>query len=73
MPILPPKFSAIKKLKPAEIYQMDILTVPPNLAGIPMLSMPAGKMTGLHLMAGHTNEATLIEVADTLERNLKWS
>lgn len=72
MPILPPKFSEIKKLRPAEVYQMDILTVPPNLAGIPMMSMPAGKMTGLHLMADHLQEAKLISVADTLERNLRW-
>jgi len=71
MPILPPKFSEIKKLNPHEVYQMDLLTVPPNLAGIPMLSMPAGKMTGLHLMADHVQEAKLLSIADTLERNYR--
>lgn len=72
MPILPPKFSKIKKLKPAEVYQMDVLTVPPNLAGIPMISLPCGKMTGLHLMADHIQEVKLLSVADVFERNFKW-
>ncbi len=70
MPIMPPKFSEIKKLTPSEVYQMDILTVPPNLAGIPMISLPTEKKTpiGLHLMAGHLEEAKLIEVAGVFER-----
>lgn len=73
MPILPPKFSEIKKLSPAEVYQMDILTVPPNLAGIPMISLPCAKMTGLHLMADHVQEAKLLSVADVFERNFRWN
>ena len=75
MPIAAPKFSEIKRLSPVEHYQMDVLTVPPNLAGIPMLSMPCGykdKMPiGLHLMAGHLQEAKLIEVASAVESGLK--
>lgn len=70
MPILPPKFSQIKKLTPSKVYQMDILTVPPNLAGIPMISVPAekSKPIGLHLMANHLEEAKLIEIAGVFER-----
>lgn len=75
MPIAAPKFSEIKKLSPVEHYQMDVLTVPPNLAGIPMLSMPCGykdKMPiGLHLMACHLKEGKLIEVASAVESGLK--
>ncbi len=75
MPIVAPKFSEIKKLSPLEHYQMDILTLPPNLAGIPMISLPCGykdKMPiGLHLMAGHLQEAKLIGVASAVENELK--
>jgi len=71
MPILPPKFSEIEKLTPIENYQMDVLTVPPNLAGIPMISLPSesGKMIGLHLMADHLQEGKLIEVANMFEKS----
>ncbi len=71
MPMLPPKFTEIRRLKPAETYQMDVLTVPPNLAGIPMISLPCAEMTGLHLMANHGEEAKLLETADAFERNHK--
>ena len=45
MPIIAPKFSEIKKLTPMENYQMDVLTCPANLAGIPHLSMPLNANT----------------------------
>jgi aspartyl-tRNA(Asn)/glutamyl-tRNA(Gln) amidotransferase subunit A len=69
MPILPPKFDAIKEMTPMQIYQMDVLTVPPNLAGVPMISLPAaaGKPIGLHLIADHLQEPRLIEVASAFE------
>ena len=71
MPILPPKFSEIKKLSPVQTYQMDMLTVAPNLAGVPMISVPAGfakKLpVGLHLMGDHMQEAKLIEIASAFE------
>jgi len=70
MPILPPRFSEIEKLTPVENYQMDVLTVPPNLAGIPMISLPAekDKPIGLHLMADHLQESRLIEAAGAFEK-----
>jgi aspartyl-tRNA(Asn)/glutamyl-tRNA(Gln) amidotransferase subunit A len=71
MPIQAPKFSEIEHLSPLEHYQMDILTVPPNLAGIPMLSIPCGPFTGLHLMAPHMNEQKLIEAGHVLEEVIK--
>jgi aspartyl-tRNA(Asn)/glutamyl-tRNA(Gln) amidotransferase subunit A len=69
MPILPPKFSDVKKLTPIQVYQMDVLTVPANLAGLPMISLPAvaGKPIGLHLIGDHLQEPRLIEVAAALE------
>ena len=68
MPMLPPKFEDIGKLAPSEVYQMDVLTVPANLAGLPHLSVPAGKMVGLHLIGDHTQEPRLIEVGSAFEQ-----
>jgi aspartyl-tRNA(Asn)/glutamyl-tRNA(Gln) amidotransferase subunit A len=74
MPILPPKFDEIAKLTPVQTYAMDILTVGPNLAGIPMISVPAGFVgklpVGLHVMADHMQESKIIQAAYTFE-NLK--
>lgn len=71
MPVLPLKFSEIENLKPIENYMMDILTIAPNMAGIPMISIPAGLVNGLpaglHLMADHFNEAGLIKASSLLE------
>jgi aspartyl-tRNA(Asn)/glutamyl-tRNA(Gln) amidotransferase subunit A len=47
MPILAPRFDEISKLKPIEIYALDRCTIPPNLAGLPHLSIPIGKSNGL--------------------------
>jgi len=73
MPILPPRFDEIEKLQPAEIYAMDILTVAPNLAGIPMISVPCGFVNklpvGLHIMADHLQENKAIQAAYTFEVN----
>ncbi len=71
MPVLPPKFSEIAKLTPIENYMMDILTVAPNLAGIPMVSLPCGLIhglpVGLHLMADHRQEGKVLQVAHAFE------
>lgn len=75
MPILPPKFSEIKKLTPIENYQMDVLTVPPNLAGIPMISLPCGFVNkkgkklpvGLHLLGDHLQEEKILSIANVFE------
>jgi len=75
MPILPPKFVDIDKLTPAQQYQMDVLTVPPNLAGIPMISIPCGKIAhlpvGLHIIADHLQEEKLLNIASVLESEMK--
>lgn len=72
MPVIAPKFSEIEKLQPIEHYMMDILTVAPNLAGIPMISVPAGKVdgmpVGLHLMGDHLQEGKIIQAAHAFEQ-----
>ena len=66
MPIIAPKFSEVKKLTPLENYMIDILTVGPNLAGLPHLSINAGfkdKMpVGILFIADHFNEEKLFNV-----------
>ena len=72
MPILPPKFSEIAELTPLQNYQMDVLTVPANLAGVPMVSVPcgfSGKLPiGMHLIADHLQEEKLLQTAHAFER-----
>ncbi len=68
MPTPAPRFKEIEKLTPLQNYQMDVLTVPPNLSGIPMISVPCGQMTGLHIMADHLHEEKMLGVAVAFEQ-----
>ena len=47
MPIIAPKFSDVKKLSPLKHYQIDMLTVGPNLAGLPHSSVNIGEAKGM--------------------------
>ncbi|MBS3141880.1 aspartyl/glutamyl-tRNA amidotransferase subunit A [Candidatus Woesearchaeota archaeon] len=71
MPILPPRFADIGNLSPLQQYMMDIMTVGPNLAGLPHLNIPAGSVEGLPvgmlLIADHYQEQTLLACAKVLE------
>ena len=71
MPVIAPKFSEIEKLTPIENYMMDVLTVAPNLAGVPMLSMPCGKVdgmpVGLHLIGDHLQEQKILDLGYEFE------
>ncbi len=67
MPVIAPKFREIEKLTPLQNYQMDVLTVPPNLAGMPHISVPCGNMSGLHLIADHLEEEKMLGVAAAYE------
>jgi len=64
MPILPPKFKEIEKLTPLENYQMDILTVGPNVAGLPHLNIPIAESIGLHVIGNHMSENKLFKVGE---------
>jgi aspartyl-tRNA(Asn)/glutamyl-tRNA(Gln) amidotransferase subunit A len=72
MPVIAPKFDEIEKLEPIQQYMMDILTVAPNLAGIPMISVPCGLVNnmpvGLHLMSDHLQEGKIIQAAYAFEQ-----
>ncbi len=70
MPNIAPKFSEINKMTPLQNYMMDIMTVGPNLAGLPHLNIPSGfsnKMpTGMLVIADHFQENKLIQFARSL-------
>lgn len=63
-----------KTENPLEMYLMDLLTVPVNIAGVPAISIPCGKdkenmPIGMQLIAKHFNEEMLYRVAYTYEQN----
>ena len=69
MPIVAPKIKDVDKLSPKDVYAMDVLTVAPNLAGVPMLSVPFGKSklpVGIHMIGDHLNEGKLFNVGSSL-------
>ncbi len=66
MPVIAPKLKDIEGMSPLQNYMMDVLTVCPNLAGIPTLSVPHGKVNGMpvgvHVMADHLQEGKALRV-----------
>jgi aspartyl-tRNA(Asn)/glutamyl-tRNA(Gln) amidotransferase subunit A len=79
MPIVAPKFSDIKKMTPLQNFMMDILTVGPNLAGIPHASQPIGEKIiekdrmpiGMMANADHLNEGLLLNFMQVVEHIYK--
>ncbi len=71
MPILPPRFSEIEGLTPAQAYSMDILTTPSNLACMPTISVPAGLAEGLpvgiQVISDHFEEGKLVTLGRAIE------
>ena len=59
---------------PYEMYLSDIFTVTANLAGVPAMSLPVGRVDGLpvggQFMAAHFDEATMFRAAYGLETAL---
>ncbi len=70
MPFVAPRFSEIEKLTPLQSYMSDIITVGPNLAGLPHITIPVKKdkmPVGLMLIANHLEEGKLIQAGAKLE------
>jgi aspartyl-tRNA(Asn)/glutamyl-tRNA(Gln) amidotransferase subunit A len=67
-------FAAGSKSDPYEMYLSDVFTVTANLAGIPALSLPIGRVDGLpvggQLLAPYFGEQRMFAVARALERSL---
>lgn len=71
MPNIAPKIEEAEDMAPEEVYAMDTLTIGPNLAGMPMISVPNGKSqgmpTGLHIIGDHFDEQTVLDAAFTYQ------
>jgi aspartyl-tRNA(Asn)/glutamyl-tRNA(Gln) amidotransferase subunit A len=67
-------FKAGSKSDPYDMYMSDIFTATANLAGVPAMSQPIGRIDGLpvggQLLASHFDEATMLRVAYALEAAL---
>jgi|TARA_Y100000310_G_scaffold345431_1_gene464949 aspartyl-tRNA(Asn)/glutamyl-tRNA(Gln) amidotransferase subunit A len=72
-PILPPKFSEIEKLSPLQQYMMDIMTVSPNVAGLPHMNIPVGfennLPVGMLMISDHLQESKLVQLGSVMENN----
>ncbi|HLD89219.1 MAG TPA: amidase family protein [Candidatus Nanoarchaeia archaeon] len=71
MPFVAPKFDEIKKLTPLQNYMADIMTVGPNLAGLPHISINAGEKekmpVGMQIIADHFKEKEIFDAASVFE------
>ncbi len=72
-----PAFKIGEKMNdPLQMYLSDIFTISANLAGIPGLSIPAGKNSkalpiGIQLLAKHFDEKRLLQIAYAIEKIIK--
>ena len=62
---------------PVQMYLIDVCTLPPNIAGLPALSVPCGFSEGLpvgmQLIGPHFSEETLLRTAHAYEKATQWS
>ena len=79
MPTSPtPAFKIGEKIEdPLSVYLTDVFTVSANLAGLPALSVPCGLTPdklpiGLQMTGKPFEEATLLRVGDSYERDTEW-
>jgi aspartyl-tRNA(Asn)/glutamyl-tRNA(Gln) amidotransferase subunit A len=70
--ITAPTFEEIKKLTPLQNFMIDILTVSPNLAGLPHITIPCGEANGMPIgmmiTGPHFKEEKIIQVAKAYEK-----
>ncbi|MBN2881122.1 Asp-tRNA(Asn)/Glu-tRNA(Gln) amidotransferase subunit GatA [Candidatus Woesearchaeota archaeon] len=70
-PFVAPKFDEIKKLTPVENYTADFLTVGPNLAGLPHLTVPIQKENelpmGIMIIGNHFEEKKILSLGKIVE------
>ena len=73
MPSIAPKFSEIEKLTPLQHYYSDLMVGPPNLAGLPHLTLKVEESKGLPigvlLTANHLEEEKLVKAGVALEES----
>jgi aspartyl-tRNA(Asn)/glutamyl-tRNA(Gln) amidotransferase subunit A len=61
---------------PVQMYLSDVCTLPPNIAGLPAMSVPCGfdqgLPVGLQLIGPHLSEETLLRVAHAYQQETDW-
>lgn len=70
MPFVAPTFDDIEKLRPIDHYLADVLTVGPNLAGLPHMSYPivSEKMPiGMMVIGNHYEDETVLSFGELLQ------
>jgi aspartyl-tRNA(Asn)/glutamyl-tRNA(Gln) amidotransferase subunit A len=79
MPTSPtPAFKIGERVEdPLQLYLVDVFTVSANLAGLPAVSVPCGLTAerlpiGLQMTGKPFDEATLLRIADSYERDTNW-
>ncbi len=67
-----PAFKLTDKKSSVELYLEDVFTIPANLAGLPALVIPAGKVDGLpvgiQLLGKSFDEATILKAGSAYEK-----
>ena len=70
-PITAPKFSEIDNMSIKDIYNLDYLSVGPNISGLPHISIPIQNEQelpyGILFIADHFNESKLISLSSAVE------
>ena len=72
MPFISPRFDEIANMSALDVYKADFLTIPPNLTGMPHMSVPCGYSdgmpVGLMFTSDHWNEDVLLSAAVEWEK-----
>ena len=73
MPFVSPKFTDVSKMSVVESYKTEILTAPPNIAGMPHLSVPCGydpngMPIGMQFVADQWDEGLLFSTGEDWEK-----
>lgn len=75
MPFISPRFDEISKMSPLDSYKADFLTIPPNISGMPHLSVPCGYSegmpVGMQFVTDKWNEDRLMTMAESWDRSFQ--
>ena len=73
MPFISPRFDEIQAMSSLDIYKADFLTIPPNITGMPHMSVPSGYSDGMPIglmfTSDHWNEDYLLSMAMEWEKS----
>ena len=75
MPFISPRFDEIANMSALDVYKADFLTIPPNLTGMPHMSVPCGYSDGMPVGLMFTsdpwNEDVLLSAAVEWEKGFE--